>query len=227
MGLISYIDNPQIFIILVISLVFSLCLHEFSHAIVAYYCGDDTAANEGRLTLNPLAHLDPYGAMFLLLIGFGWAKPVPVNPYKLRNIKVDTMKIAFAGPASNILLALIGCAVLNYTNGIELIREGRIYFNTGTIPMYISFSLYIFSSINIVLAVFNMLPIAPLDGSQIFGSLIQDKNPQLAFTLRTKGPSILMIIVLIGIVTGYSLFSVIISPIAKLFFTYVAGIQML
>ena len=93
--------------------------------------------------------------------------------------------------------------------------------------MYISFSLYIFSSINIVLAVFNMLPIAPLDGSQIFGSLIEDKNPQLAFTLRTKGPSILMIIVLFGIITGYSLFSVIISPIAKLFFTYVAGIQML
>jgi len=227
MGLISFIDNPQIFIILIISLIFSLCLHEFSHAIVAYYCGDDTAYRQGRITLNPLNHLDPYGSLFLLFVGFGWAKPVPVNTNNLKNKKYDIMKIAFAGPASNILLALIGCIILNYTNGIEFIINGVPNINETMVPWYVSVSLYIFSSINVVLAVFNLLPIAPLDGSQIFGSMIKEKNPQLAYALDKRGPFILMMIVFFGILTGYSLFSIVISPITNMFFKYVANIQVL
>ena len=91
----------EILVILIPILVFSLCVHEFSHGFIAYICGDDTAYKKGRLTLNPIKHLDPTGTIMLLFIGFGYAKPVPVNPYKLKNPNIDIIKVAAAGPISN------------------------------------------------------------------------------------------------------------------------------
>ena len=109
MGLLGILqDTPEVGIILIIALVFSLSFHEFSHAYVAYRLGDNTAAYQGRLTLNPLAHLDPMGSLMMLFIGFGYAKPVPVNPMNLHNPRIDMIKVAFAGPASNLFLAAIG-----------------------------------------------------------------------------------------------------------------------
>ena len=115
MGLIDVLQTDfQIGVILIVTLVFSLSFHEFAHAYIAYSLGDHTAAYQGRLTLNPLAHLDPMGSLMMLFIGFGYAKPVPVNPVNLSNPRTGMMKVAFAGPASNLFLALIASFLFRF-----------------------------------------------------------------------------------------------------------------
>ena len=104
---------PEVLILLIPVLLFALVFHEFSHAWIANKLGDPTARYAGRLTLNPIAHLDPIGGLMILFVGFGWAKPVPVDPRYLKNPREDMMKIAFAGPASNLLLAFIAGSILN------------------------------------------------------------------------------------------------------------------
>ena len=97
----------EVLVVLIPVLIFSLCIHEFSHGYIAYLLGDNTAKNAGRLTLNPLNHLDPIGSAMLLFVGFGWAKPVPINPLNFKNKNQDIIKVAFAGPASNLILSFI------------------------------------------------------------------------------------------------------------------------
>ena len=97
----------EVLVILIPVLIFSLCVHEFSHGYVAYLLGDNTAANEGRLTLNPINHLDLTGSLMILFVGFGWAKPVPVNPLNFKNKDQDMMKVALAGPMANLILAMV------------------------------------------------------------------------------------------------------------------------
>ena len=113
MGLLSLLTSGQegVFIMLVVTLIFSFSVHEFSHAYIAYRCGDLTAYYEGRLTLNPISHIDPLGFLMILLAGFGWAKPVPVNPANFKNAKTDMIKVAIAGPLSNIILGIVGLLV--------------------------------------------------------------------------------------------------------------------
>ena len=203
----------EVLIILLPILIFSLCFHEFSHGYIAYRLGDHTAARSGRLTLNPLAHLDPIGSLMILFVGFGWAKPVPVNPINFSNPRADMMKVAFAGPASNLILAFIAGLMIRFANYSDLMNNGILYQ-----------TLYVFSFINIALAVFNMLPIAPLDGSQIFGNMISKNNPELAWKLQMYGPKILMGLILIGIVTPFSLLGTIMMPFIKFFLFLFAGI---
>ena len=143
----------EILIILIPILVFSLCFHEFAHGYIAYRLGDMTASRNGRLTLNPLVHLDPIGSIMLLFVGFGWAKPVPVNPNNFKNPSPDMMKVAIAGPVSNLLLAFIGGLFIRISNLI-------------VIEPFIFQSIYLFVHINIALAIFNLIPIEPLDGSK-------------------------------------------------------------
>ena len=179
----------EVLIILLPILIFSLCFHEFAHGYAAYCLGDHTAARSGRLTLNPIAHLDPIGSLMILFVGFGWAKPVPVNPANFSNPRRDMIKVAFAGPASNLLLAFIGGLIFRFINITQILISSEL------IQI-----LYIFLYINIALAVFNMLPVAPLDGSQIFGNLISKNNPKLAWKLQYYGPRILFSIIIIGII---------------------------
>jgi len=113
----------EVLIILLPILIFSLCFHEFSHGYIAYKLGDHTAARNGRLTLNPLAHLDPIGSLMILFVGFGWAKPVPVNPVNFSNPRLDMMKVAFAGPASNLLLAFTGGLMMRLVNIFGLLQS--------------------------------------------------------------------------------------------------------
>ncbi|HIN19737.1 MAG TPA: site-2 protease family protein [Candidatus Marinimicrobia bacterium] len=195
-------------------LIFSLCFHEFSHGYIAYKLGDHTAARNGRLTLNPLAHLDPIGSLMILFVGFGWAKPVPVNPVNFSNPRLDMMKVAFAGPASNLLLAFTGGLMMRLVNIFGLLQS----------EMFIQ-TLYFFIFINISLAVFNMIPVAPLDGSQIFGNMISKNNPELAWKLQMYGPKILMGIILIGMVTPFSVLGFLMMPFVKMFMYLFTGIS--
>ena len=199
---------PEVLVLLIPVLLFALVFHEFSHAWVANKLGDPTARYAGRLTLNPIAHLDPIGGLMILFVGFGWAKPVPVDIRYLRNPRVDMMKIAFAGPASNLLLAFIGGTIL------------RVGFVHGTVAMMIM----LFTQINIMLAVFNMIPIAPLDGSQIFSGLLIRTNPELVRNLQIYGPQILMGAILIGYFTPISPIWWFMGPFVKFFLFLFAGL---
>ena len=198
--------EPQIIILLIPALVFSLSFHEFAHAWMAYRLGDHTAARLGRLTLNPMSHLDPVGSLSLLLMGFGWAKPVPVDSRYLENPKQDMVKVAAAGPISNIILAVIAALAL------------RLLFSTDILTDNIKTFLIIFMQINITLAVFNLLPVSPLDGSQILTPFLEKYfGSDVVWKMQEYGPRFLFFIIIFSMVTDIHIFSFIINPIFNLF----------
>ncbi|GGM17682.1 site-2 protease family protein [Deinococcus aerophilus] len=163
MGLISLLtSNPTAFIIIALALVLSLAVHEFAHAYTADRLGDPTPRRYGRVTLNPIAHLDPFGTLLLLIAGFGFAKPVPVNPNNLG--RWGTLWVAAAGPISNLLIAVLCAALLKV-------------FPPTTITLTILLTVM---SINVILAVFNLIPIPLLDGSRILGALVPPMGRALA-----------------------------------------------
>ena len=193
--------------------MFALSFHEFAHAWMASRCGDDTAARMGRLTLNPMAHLDVMGSLMILFVGFGWAKPVPVDSRYLREPRLDMMKIAAAGPVSNLMLAFIAGMVLRLLIGTEFLTE------------HIIVLLLYFTRINIALAVFNMIPVAPLDGSQIFSGWLMKTNPQLAWKIQSYGPQVLFGLILFGYITGFSILWLLMEPFVNFFMLIFAGIS--
>jgi Zn-dependent protease len=158
---------PKIDIIEILLRLPALCMaftvHEFAHGYAAYKLGDPMAKQDGRLSLNPLKHIDPLGMICLLLFRFGWAKPVMVNPQNLKNPKRDMAIIALAGPAANVALAVV-TVLLWYPVGIHLSR-GLLWNIASELIL-----------LNLVLAVFNLLPIPPLDGSKIFTAFMSDQN---------------------------------------------------
>ena len=188
MGLISILyDNPTIFILITISLIFALCVHEFSHGYIAYIYGDETAYRMGRLTLNPLAHLDPIGSLMILFLGIGYAKPVPVNPNNLKNPREDMIKVAAAGPISNFILSFIGVFVFTAFAKLGLLQNS----------FHLFFSYFIM--INTYLGLFNLIPVYPLDGGQIFGNIISKYNPNIFRQLNEYGPKILLGVIALSI----------------------------
>ena len=198
--------EPQIIVLLIPALVFSLSFHEFAHAWMAHRLGDSTAARMGRLTLNPISHLDPVGSIALLLMGFGWAKPVPVDSRYLKNPKEDMVKVAAAGPISNIVLAIVAAIVL------------RLLFSTDLLTNSIKTFFIIFMQINITLAVFNLLPVSPLDGSQILSPFLEKKfGSEIVWKMQLYGPRILFFIILFSMMTDIHIFSFVINPIFNLF----------
>ena len=194
--------------------MFALSFHEFAHAWMAEKCGDSTAAKMGRLTLNPMAHLDMMGSLMILFVGFGWAKPVPVDGRNLKNPRTDMMKVAAAGPVSNLLLAMVAGMVFRFMDG------------TGLLTDSIFILLIYFTQINIALAVFNLIPVAPLDGSQIFSGYLMKTNPQLAWKIQTYGPQVLFGLILFGYFTGFSILWLVMEPFVSFFMLLFAGISM-
>ncbi|MCE2456743.1 MAG: site-2 protease family protein [Dehalococcoidia bacterium] len=232
--LISSIDlferDPLLGLITVVtlcaSLVIGITVHEFSHAYVATSLGDRTAANLGRLSLNPIRHLDPLGSVLILLAGFGWGKPVPVSPTFLRiGQRIGLAMVSLAGPLSNIIAAAVfGIAVRADVAGLA-----GPEFTVGRFEgrALIEFALVSLVRWNLVLAVFNLLPIAPLDGFKVaLGVLPKDAASAYAKTER-YGPGILLILILAGIVFGIPVFSTVIWPVVNLFGDIILGSSLL
>jgi len=170
-------------------LLFSLTIHEFSHGITAYYLGDDTAKRAGRLSLNPISHIDPIGLLMLFIVHIGWAKPVPINPYNFKNYKRDTAITAAAGPISNFLIAIILSILFHILQGIIPAEKLMTGFNQT-----LFFAIYYAILINLALGLFNLIPLPPLDGSKILGGFLTDKQ-YASYTARERqGAMVLMIV---------------------------------
>jgi Zn-dependent protease len=183
----------------VIILVIAFTIHEFAHAWTANELGDNTPRINGRLTLNPLAHLDPLGSLMLLFVGFGWAKPVPVNPYVLRQHSRSAMMwVALAGPLSNFILA--GLAAIPFQLNLYTVTDLYNSYAAPTsaiFPTPVSF-LFDFITINLVLGLFNMIPIPPLDGDKIAAFFMPDSWKSTMDRIRPYGPVILIALFMVG-----------------------------
>ena len=186
MGLLSLLmNNPVTFLLLAVPLLYSVILHEIAHGLVASWFGDNTAKYSGRLTLNPMAHLDLMGTLMLFFVGFGWAKPVPVNYNNLNNSRLGIMAVALAGCITNILLATVAIFLMQLQ-----------VFNTN--PAFATiFPIVI--KINIILAAFNLIPIPPLDGSKVFMGFLPEEAQSNLARIEPYGFFIIIILLYTGI----------------------------
>jgi Zn-dependent protease len=176
-------DLPYVAITLMVAFTF----HEFSHAYVAYKFGDPTAKKQGRLTLNPIQHLDPLGTILIFIAGFGWARPVPVNSFFFKKPRLAGVLVSVAGPLSNLILASLGFIIW-----YSLSKAGT----AASLPVYVPEFLDLFIQLNIVLFIFNLLPFPPLDGYRIVEDLAP-KNLKAKMTkLETYGSLIFIILVI-------------------------------
>ncbi len=193
MGLLSLLfSNPALFVILAFVLLYSVIFHEVAHGWVARLFGDDTAWQNGRLTLNPLSHLDPIGTLMLFIVGFGWAKPVPVDYYSLKSKRFGLFSVALAGCVTNILIAIIALFALQFEY-------------TRTHPI-LSVLLPIVVRINIVLGSFNLIPIPPLDGSKILMSFLPEEAQNNLAKLEPYGFFILSFLLFTGMLNPVIVF---------------------
>ena len=185
------------------ALVLSLTVHEFAHALVGKWRGDDTAEQLGRLTLNPLAHLDIAGTLMLLIVGFGWAKPVPFNPTRLKNPLADGAAIALAGPLSNLILAFVAAGIFH-----GLAKSGSLDLNS-ILPAFLVFVMLV----NMLLLFFNLIPVPPLDGSKVLDAGLAHANAHNARAwLEINGPKILLGFVILALLTPINIFLVVQIP---------------
>ena len=186
MGLLNLLlKDPLGFIIIAIPLLYSIIFHELAHGWVAYRMGDPTAKSLGRLSLNPLKHLDPMGTIMLFLVGFGWAKPVPVNFNQLRDKRMGMILVSGAGIITNMLLAF--CALFLYR---------LLALSPSSIPAQL---LYYFARINIILAAFNLIPLPPLDGSKILMGFASSSVRNFLFRIERYGLFIIIALLYLGV----------------------------
>lgn len=190
-------SNPLLFLVWAFGLILAISIHEYAHAVAADRLGDPTPRSQGRLTLDPRSHLDPLGTLALLFLGFGWGRPVMFDPYNLRNPRRDSALIALAGPVSNILLAIV-LAIL-----IRLIPDS--FFLISILPILIV--------MNISLAIFNLVPVFPLDGEKILGGILPSELYQEYVQIMRQYGTIILILMLLPIAAGASPISALISPV--------------
>ena len=216
-------ENPSAFftftVILLAGLIAGFTIHEFSHAAMAYAEGDNTARYMGRLTLNPLKHIDWVGFLLIILVGFGWAKPVQVSPWNLKHGLQGMSMVAFAGPFSNFLLAfLIG---MLFQAGIV---EGPYQEHLAPLPAYSDPSLLVGQFffwcffMNIILGIFNLIPIAPLDGSKVAAGLLPRPFAATFLSLESWGPGILITVIVLDRVLDLGILAWVLGPAVSFFF---------
>ncbi|MEI7690305.1 MAG: site-2 protease family protein [bacterium] len=194
MGIINLLNNPILMIFFIGALLIAISVHEFMHAWTANYLGDPTAKYARRVTLNPIAHLDPIGTLMIFLVGFGWGKPVPINPNNFQNPRLGSALTSLAGPMSNLLMAIALALLL------------KIPIVNGT--LFAQF-LLITIQLNLVLMLFNLIPIPPLDGSKVLALVFPEiENPKL----QIYGIFILLALLFFG----GSIFSTVVSFLMKL-----------
>lgn len=192
--------TPAVLITRIITLVIALSLHEFAHAFVADRLGDSTPRYAGRLSLNPLRHLDPIGSLMLVLVGFGWAKPVPIDPNALkRRTPAGVMWVSLAGPFTNFLLALLSAFFLR----LNVLPSSSL---SSFLPSPMDFFLE-FTFINLALFLFNILPLAPLDGDKVIEFLLPVPWRDTFAKLRPYGPMVLILFVFILPRLGVDIFA--------------------
>ena len=190
------IQEPIMFIAWLAAVVIGITIHEYSHSLAATVIGDNTSKMMGRLTLNPLSHIDPIGFIMLLFVGFGWGKPVPFNPYNLKNKKWGPAIISLAGPASNFIAIIF--------SGL-LIKLLIIYSLVPATSLLFQFLLFLMV-VNVALMIFNLLPIPPLDGSKVLFAVLPPRYDNFKIMLMRNGPWILLILVVIDGFSGRSIF---------------------
>lgn len=198
----NLLTNPFGLLIFVVLILVTISVHEFAHAKVADELGDPTARLMGRLTLNPLAHIDPIGILLLLFIGFGWGRPVPFDPYNLKNPRRDAALISLAGPASNFIIAIICSIIIRVFTFFGLSFIGAI--GQNILPTFIF--------LNIMLGVFNLLPFSPLDGFKIVGGFLSDSQAREWYGLERYGIFFLLFFIF-PIVGSKSMLQILISPV--------------
>ena len=205
-------EQPMVFVAWLIAIIFALTIHEFAHALMATLQGDPTPKLMGRLTFNPLAHVDMTGFLALLLVGFGWGKPVPVNPVYFKNKKWGDTLVAFAGPLANFISIIIFGIILKILISTTYLGPDNL------LIMFLFFMIMI----NVVLGIFNLIPIPPLDGSHILFNILPSQFNELKYKLAKNGPWILLIFIMadrflgIGLLRG--LFSFFYSFVYKIIF---------
>ena len=214
-------DDPSGFfrltVLIVFALVTAVTLHEFSHAFVANSLGDNTARRLGRLSLNPMRHLDPGGALMMFIAGFGWGKPVPINPSQLSHGHTGTALMAAAGPLSNLMLAFIIAVPIKLgVLGSTQPDLGRVaYVMTGGFKEGLADIAGLVIFFNLLLAVFNLIPLSPLDGSKVMGGLVPSEHISAYNRLQRGGPAILIGIVLVDFTLGLGILWGIIGPVVR------------
>ncbi len=198
-------SNPLLFLVYIAALLVAIAAHEFSHAFVADYLGDPTPRLQGRLKLNPLVHIDQFGLLFLLFFGFGWGKPVQFDPYNLKRPRKDAALISIAGPISNFIMAIV----------LSLLLRSFILLNQSFLYTISSFVIIPFISLNVILGVFNLLPIHPLDGFKIVGGFLSEQKAKEWYQLERYG--MIFLLMLIFPLGKSSMLDVIIRPAISFF----------
>lgn len=201
-------SQPLAFVLLAVSLIVALVLHEYAHALTASLQGDRLPKAQGRLSLNPARHLDPLGTIAIFLVGFGWAKPVQFRPEALRSRRFGAALVALAGPLMNLLLAFLGALVY-----VALAEAAAL---TASVEDFLS----VFVSINVLLAVFNLVPLPPLDGSRLLTIFLPPSKQHIVFWLDRYGFFILLLVVLLG---GFSFLLPVIEVITRWLVTLAGG----
>jgi len=182
------------FLIIVLAIIYALTIHEFSHALAASYLGDDTAKYNGRLSLNPLMHMEIFGTLMLLFAGFGWGKPVPVNVYNLRFKRWGEALVALAGPLSNFLSVILFILVIRVVIGF-----------VSPDSLVLIFLMYLIM-VNLILGVFNLIPIPPLDGSKLLFAILPYRFDDFKQKLAVNGPWVLLVLILIDNFSSINIF---------------------
>ncbi len=208
-----FFDDITVIPYRIVALLVAVTFHEYAHGRMALAMGDRTAERQGRLTLNPIPHLDPIGSLMILLVGFGWAKPVPVNPYAFRNFREGLLKVSLAGPFANFILVFVALLVIHLFNlGLNL---NVLHSSSGDV-LVDTFSAIIL--INVLLGVFNLLPFPPLDGSKVLMAVLPSSLAGIYRQVEPYAPLILIFLIVTRVL------GMIIFPVAMYILVFLDGL---